>query len=94
MHLHLGHINLNMIERLVKSGALYSLVLKDVLVCKYCIEDKMTKRPFTSEEVRGKECLCILTCVDFLMLKHVESMSSLSLLLMIIIGMVMFILCI
>ena len=93
-HLCLGHINQNMIQRLVKFGALHSLVLKDLLVCKSCIEDKMTKRPFPSEGVRGKEYLCILTCVDLLMFKHVESMSRSSLSLMIILGMIMFTLCI
>ena len=43
-HLWLGHINLNMIQRLVKSGTLHSLLLKDLLVCKSYIEGKITKR--------------------------------------------------
>ena len=56
-HLCLGHINLNKIQRLAKFGALHSLVPEDLLICESCIEGKITKRPFTSKEVRVKECL-------------------------------------
>ena len=56
-HLRLGHINLNRIQRLVKSGILISLILKDLPVCESCIECKMAKRPFTTKEYRTRECL-------------------------------------
>ena len=56
-HLRLGHINLNRIQRLVKFGTLHSLVLKDLPICKPCIEGKMTKRPFTAKGYKAKECL-------------------------------------
>ena len=56
-HLCLGQINLYMIQRLVKSRALYSLVPKDLPVCESYIEGKITKRPFTTKGVRAKACL-------------------------------------
>ena len=56
-HLNLGHINLYRIQRLVKSGILPSLILKDLPVCESCIEGKITKRPFTTKGYRVKECL-------------------------------------
>ena len=46
-----------MIQRLVKSIALYSLVPKDLPVCESYIEGKITKRPFTTKGVRAKACL-------------------------------------
>ena len=46
-----------MIQRLVKSRALYSLVPKDLPVCESYIEGKITKRPFTTKGVRAKACL-------------------------------------
>ena len=46
-----------MIQRLVKSRALYSLVPKDLPVCESYIEGKITKRPFTTKGVRAKTCL-------------------------------------
>ena len=60
-HLRLGHINLNKIERLVKSRILPFLIPKDLLVCESCIEGKMTKRPFTIKGYRTKECLEVHT---------------------------------
>ena len=56
-HLRLSHINLNRIQRLVKSGILYFLILEDFPVCESCIESKMIKRPFTTKGYRAKECL-------------------------------------
>ena len=54
-HLHLSHINLNMIQRLVKFRTLHSLVLEDLIVCESYIEGKMTNKHFTVEEVSVKE---------------------------------------
>ena len=56
-HLHLGHINLNRIQWLVKFGALHSLVLEGLLVCECYIKGKITKRPFVSKKIRARECL-------------------------------------
>ena len=50
-HLSLGHINLNSIQRLVKSGSLHSLVPKDLPVYESFIEGNMTKRSFTLKGV-------------------------------------------
>ena len=57
MALHLGHINLNKIHRLIKSRISQLLILEDLLVCESYIEDKMAKRPFTAKGYRAKECL-------------------------------------
>ena len=43
-HLCLGHINLNRIQRLVKSGTLHSIVSKDLLVCESYIQGKKWPR--------------------------------------------------
>lgn len=53
-HLCLGHINLNKIQRLIKSGILHSLVPKDLLICESCIEGKMSKMPFIAKGIRAK----------------------------------------
>ena len=45
-HLHLGHINLNKIERLIKDGLLEPLDFDGFPVCESCLEGKITKRPF------------------------------------------------
>ena len=42
-HLHLGHINPNRIQRLIKDGLLEPLDFDDFLVCEPCLECKMTK---------------------------------------------------
>ena len=52
-HLRLGHINPNMIQDLVKSGILSSLIFKPILICESCLEGKMTKRPFKAKENRA-----------------------------------------
>ena len=54
-HLYLSHINLNKIQRLVKFGTLYSLVLKDLPVFESYIEGKIIK---IVKGVKAKECLC------------------------------------
>ena len=53
----LGHINLNMINRLVKDGILDNLVLEPMPVCESCIEGKMIKRPFLPKDNRSNELL-------------------------------------
>ena len=50
-------LNLNRIQRLVKSGTLHSLVPEDLLRCESYIEGKMTKNPFIAKGGRAKECL-------------------------------------
>ena len=75
--IHLGHINLYKIQKLVKSKILPSLIPKDLSIYKYCIEGKRTKRPFIAKGYRAKECLeCILTCVSLLMPMHEEGVST------------------
>ena len=56
-HLRLGHINLNRIERLVKSGLLNKLEDNSLPPCESCLEGKMTKRSFTGKGLRAKEPL-------------------------------------
>ena len=48
-HLHLGHINPNRIQRLIKDGLLEPLDFDDFLVCEPCLECKMTKRLFNAK---------------------------------------------
>ena len=56
-HLRLGHINLKRIQRLVQNGPLGSLEVEALPVCESCLEDKMTKRPFSAKGYRAKEPL-------------------------------------
>ena len=56
-HLHLGHINLSKIQRLVKSRILSPLILKDLPIYESHIKSKMTKRPFIAKGYKTKECL-------------------------------------
>ena len=53
----LGHINLNMINRLVKDRSLDNLVLEPMPICESCTEGKMTKRPFSPKGNRLSELL-------------------------------------
>ena len=48
-HLHLGHINLKRISRLVHNGPSGSLELEALPVCESCLEGKMTRWPFTAK---------------------------------------------
>ena len=50
-HLHLGHINPNRIQRLIKDGLLEPLDFDEFLVCESFLEGKMTKQPFN---VKGR----------------------------------------
>ena len=52
-HLRLGHINPNRIQRLIKDGLLEPLDFDGFLVCKSCLEGKMTKRPFNAKGRRA-----------------------------------------
>ena len=56
-HLHLGHINSTIIFRLIKDGLLEPLDFDGFLVCKFCLEGKMTKRPFNAKGRRAQELL-------------------------------------
>ena len=42
-HLHLGHINSNRIQRLIKNGLLEPLYFDGFPICESCLEGKMTK---------------------------------------------------
>ncbi|KAL0533177.1 hypothetical protein IC582_030392 [Cucumis melo] len=53
-HLRLGHINLNRIGRLVKSGLLSQLEDNSLPPCDSCLEGKITKRYFTRKGLRAK----------------------------------------
>ena len=76
--LHLGHINLNMIERLVKSRILPSLIPEDLPICKSCTKSKMTKRSFTTKGYKVKKCLKLVHTDIYrpLMSMNGESMSD------------------
>ena len=52
-HLHLGHINPNRIQRLIKDGLLEPLDFDGFLVCESCLEGKMTKRSFNAKGRRA-----------------------------------------
>ena len=56
-HLRLGHINLEMIYRLVTSGLLSPLDMTNILVCEPCLEEKITMRPFKDKGYWAKEVL-------------------------------------
>ena len=56
-HLHLGHINPNRIQRLIKDGLLEPLDFDEFPVCEPCLEGKMTKRPFNAKGRRAQELL-------------------------------------
>ena len=53
-HLRLGHINLDIINRLVKDGLLKELNVGTLPVYESCLEGKMTKRPFSGKVNRAK----------------------------------------
>ena len=54
-HLRLGHINLDIINRLVKDGPLRKLNAGTLPVCESYLEGKMTKRQFSAKGERSKE---------------------------------------
>ena len=56
-HLRLGHINSNRIQRLIKDGLLEPMDFDGFLVCKSCLEGKMTKRPFNAKGRRVQDLL-------------------------------------
>ena len=56
-HLHLGHIGLDRIKRLVRDGPLQSIQVDDMPTFESCLEGKMTKRSFNSKGNRAIECL-------------------------------------
>ena len=56
-HLHLSHINSNRIQRLIKDGLLEPMDFDEFPVCEYCLEGKMTKRPFNAKGRRAQDLL-------------------------------------
>ena len=56
-HLRLGHINLEMIDRLVKEDHLYSLTFQPLPACTSCLEEKMTRMPFSAKDNKFKDVL-------------------------------------
>ena len=56
-HLHLGHINLKRISRLVQNGPLGSLELEALPLYDSRLEGKMTRRPVMAKGYRAKEQL-------------------------------------
>ena len=56
-YLRLGHINSNRIQRLIKDGLLEPLDFDGFLVCKSCLEGKMTKRPFSAKGRKAQDLL-------------------------------------
>ena len=56
-HLRLGHINLEMIRRMVTGGLISLLDVTALPVCEPCIEGKMIMRPFKAKGYRAKEVL-------------------------------------
>ena len=56
-HLHLGYINPNRIQRLIKDRLLEPLDFDEFSVCEFCLEGKMTKRPFNAKGKRAQELL-------------------------------------
>ena len=56
-HLHLGHINSNRIQRLIKDGLLKPLDFDEFPVCQSCLKGKMTKQPFNVKGRRAQKLL-------------------------------------
>ena len=52
-HLHLGHINSNKLQRLIKDGLLEPLDFDGFSICESCLEGKMNKRPFSAKGRRA-----------------------------------------
>ena len=53
-HYRLGHINKNMISRLVKKGILNDIDCESFKTYESCFLGKMTKSPFTEKDKRAK----------------------------------------
>ena len=56
-HLRLSHINIKKINRLVKEAFLSFLTIQPLHVCTSCLEEKMTKRPFSAKGNKFKGVL-------------------------------------
>ena len=56
-HLRLGHINSNIIQRLIKDGLLEPLDFDGFPICESFLEGKMTKQPFNAKGRRAQELL-------------------------------------
>ena len=55
--MHLGHINSNNIQRLVKDGLLELLDFNEFPIYESYLEGKMTKRPFNAKANRANDLL-------------------------------------
>ena len=55
--MHLGHINSNRIQRLIKNGLLEPLYFDGFLICESCLEGKMTKWPFNAKGRKAQKLL-------------------------------------
>ena len=52
-YLRLGHINQNMIQRMIKDRLLSPLENESLPLCESCLEEKRTKMPFSAKGVRA-----------------------------------------
>ena len=59
-HCHLGHINLNRIQKLHRDGLRQSFVYELFDVCEYFFIGKMTRSPFTRKGERANELLSLI----------------------------------
>ena len=55
--MHLGHINSNIIQRIIKDGLLGPMDFDGFPICESCLEGKMTKQPFNAKGRRAQELL-------------------------------------
>ena len=53
LHLRLGHIKQNKIQRMIKYGLLGPFENESLPLCKSCLEGKMTKMSFSTKGVRA-----------------------------------------
>ena len=60
LHLRLGHISLDRINRLIKDGLLKDLSVGSLPVYESSLEGKMTKRLFTTKGLRAEELLGLI----------------------------------
>lgn len=56
-HLHLSHISIDKIQRLVSIGPLSSLVVELLPIYESCLEGKITKRAFNAKGNKAIEML-------------------------------------
>ena len=59
-HLKLSHINLKMIDRLVKEYPFLSLTIQLLSACTSCLDEKITKRSFSAKDNKSKGILKLI----------------------------------